>query len=306
MGTYPFRAPATTVSALLKQPEVVLRSIADLTIGNENYFSDKIFMRGSADSVRGGGARYQRSGARFLNRHVRERAERTGYERASWVEDILEARVHDYGLGIAITREARRRNAIDTVNRGLVLLSNGVVDFVDSLAIDLFLEDSDIEKIPGADWGTDGQAFADISKAKRAIRAEKKGYRPDTVIIHEDQNFDLVTDEKVLAAQPRESEVNAVLTGDVRSLAGLRQVFVTQDDRLQGKAIVLQSGLVGTIADEELDASEGFRTYAPEIGPPINIRQYEDVETGDTVVEANRVCAMWIAEPGAAKILTGI
>lgn len=307
MPTYPMGGPTYTVSAMLKQPRLIARRISDLSY--ERFISDLILARGTADQVAGGMARYQRAESKFLNRDPKTTGVRTEFPRAGWTEDLREAAVEQHGLEVPINGMTIRRSAMDQMQRAQIKLANSIVRFVDGLMVDAFLNDPDIEELPGSGWDVDGRAFVDVATALKLVREENEGYAADTMIIHEDQHLDLLTDEKLQAAMPRESVVNPQMTGRVAPFAGLSRIFVTADPKLQGKAIILQSGMVGTIADELPVAEEGYSTYVPQgvqNAAPISVMVYDEKPSSDKIIRGARWPAIWIAEPGAARVLTGI
>jgi hypothetical protein len=304
MPTYPLGGPTITVAALLKQPRLLARRLSDLV--HERYIADRILMKGSADSVAGGVARYQRAESKFLDRSAETTSIRTEFPRASWSEDLRTAVVEQHGLEVPINGLSIRRNQLDQMNRALVKLSNSVVDYVDNLMVSAFLADPDIPHITGAGWDTDGRVFTDIAAGISAIRTQNQGYSADTLVIHEDQHLDLMSDLVLQGAMPREASVNPTMTGRVAPFLGLRSIYVTGDPQLAGKAILMQGGIVGTIADEQVDPQEGYTTYTPEVGPPISVMVYEEKHSSDHIVRAARWPAMWIAEPGAARVIDSI
>lgn len=304
MPTYPSGGPTYTVSAMLKQPRLQARRISDLT--HDRFISDLILARGNAEQVAGGVARYQRAESKFANRDPKTTATRTEFPRATWTEDLRTAAVEQHGLEIPINGLTIRRSAMDQMERAQLKLANSLVRFVDGLMVDAFLADPDIDTLTGAGWDTDGRAFLDVATARKVIREENEGYDADVMVIHEDQHLDLLTDEKLQAAMPRESVVNPQMTGMVAPFAGLSRIYVTADTRLQGKAIVMQSKVVGTIADEMPVAEEGYSTYQPQVGPPVHVKVYDENPSSDKIVRAVRWPAIWIAEPGAARIIESI
>lgn len=310
-NNYPDATPLT-VSVLMRQPEVIARRMSDLT--EDRFFADRIFMRGTPSSVQGGAVRFQRAESRRVEggaSRVGKIGTRSEFPRASIASNLHEAFVEEYGLEVPISGRAIRRNQIDVVQRALLKLANSVVTAVDTEAVDLFLSDSAIHNLPGADWGTDGRAFTDLAAARAYSAGLNEGYVLDTLIIHRDQSLDLLTDAQVRDAMPRESLVNPMVTGEVAPFGGVSEVFVTDAAALAGKAIVCQRGMVGTVADEELAPEEGYTTYVPPgsegvVGGPRVATMIYPENGSDMVVRALRAPAMWIAEPGAAVILTGI
>lgn len=303
MPTYPSGGPQVTVDIMLKQPKLLARRLSDLTYNR--YVADRILMKGSPDSVEGGVARFQRAESIFTDRPAETTAGRTEFPRASWSEDILTAVVQQHGLEVPINGLSIRRNQIDQVQRALVKLSNSIVDYVDGLAMTMILTDASVGTFAGAAWTTAGRVFTDVGNALKVIRENNQGYNPDTLLINEATHLTLMSDLQLQASMPRESQVNPWMTGKVAPFLGLSQVLITNKIP-SGKAIVCEAGMLGTIADEAVDPSEGYSTYTPQVGPSISTMVYDEVKFSDKIVRGARWPAMWIAEPGAAQIITSI
>lgn len=301
--TYP-EGPRITVTATLKQPVTIARRLSDLTY--QRMWADRIFAKGSPEQVAGGAARFQKSESIFPDRDPQEQSPRAERPRASMDTNLHEALVKEYGLEVPINDLAVRRNQIDLIPRGTQKIANAIVRYVDAVAVNAFLADGDVPTTSGSDWGTAGRVFTDLAGAKKAMRETGEGYEADTLILHEEQALNLMTDEKFQAAMPREASVNPAMTGEIAPFYGLRNIVVVSTSALAGKAILCQSGIVGTIADEAVDPSEGWSTHQPEVGAPIHAKVYREEKGSDQIIAGARWAACWIAEPKAAFILTGI
>jgi hypothetical protein len=87
---------------------------------------------------------------------------------------------------------------------------------------------------------------------------------------------------------------------------GLREILFSSQVTAT-KAILIDSSVAGTIADEQPDPSEGFVAYDP--GPsfaPIYVKVYEHPESKGKVVAAGRWPAMALTDPKAITVITGI
>lgn len=304
-------SPQLTVDVLLKNPEIIRRRLTDLTY--KRFVADKVFMRGSPDQVQGGGARYQRSEALFFDGTSPGPVEQVGFRsefpRAGWSEAILEAFVKAYGLEFVINDLAKRRNAIDMVERGLIKLGNGIVRFVDTVAMTLLLDttgNGSTTFAAGGDWTTAAtDIIFDLNRARQAIETVEEGYVADTVLINDAQFADLMNDPDIRAAMPRESRDSFIQTGVLPSLLGFQ--FIRTSRLTAGKVVVMNSKVAGTIADEAPLAEEGYGSYQPDdpAQAPIWTKQYREENTSDTVVRGVRWPAMWIAEPKAIVVITG-
>jgi len=294
-----------TVDMLLNQPRVLTRNLADLT--HQRYVADQIFARGSSDQIAGGVAWYQRAESIFMNRDVEEVGVRSEFPRAGWSEEVLSAFVRKYGLEVPISYESIRRNQIDMVNRAQRKLANQMVKAVDTLAMALLVGDPDVlTAAASGDWTTAAtDIIADLANAIRQIVDLNEGYEPDTLIIHPNQNHDLLLDADIRAALPRETGSTPFLTGRPVPLLGLEKILVTPNIA-SGTVLVMQSKIAGTIADETPGAGEGYTSYSPGAGQsPVFMKVYEIPGRDERIIRAARFPAMWLAEPKSVFKITG-
>ena len=301
---YDLDSPSLSVQVFLKQPTNVARALTALTW--QRYVADKIFLRGSAESVAGGTARYERAETIFLDRAAAKRAPRASFRRAGSDEDVRTAIAQEYGLEVPIPFRTIRRNQRDVLGRNLRKLANSIVDAVDDVAINLILTDSDVQTTgASADWSTGStDIIKDIAGARKAIREQNQGYEADTLILNEAQALDIITDADLRDAMPRESMVNPAMTGMIAPFMGFRQVLVT-NTLTAGKVIVMDSRFGGTIADEELDPIEDYVAFSPggEFRP-IQTKVYKSQETDEIIVRGMRTPVMYLTDPKAIFVLT--
>lgn len=304
MPVLPFNTPELTVAVLLKQPQLLSRALSSLTF--QRFIADRIFIQGSPESVAGGSARFQRSESIFTSRGAEKVPARSNLPRAGWTESVLTALVETYGLEVPINDVAIRRNQIDQIRRGLVKLANSIVSAVDAEAMDLILSDPDVHtSAASGDWSTAAtDIIKDIATVMKVVREENEGYNIDTMVVHEDQNLDLIVDADIRGVMPRETPVNPVLTGRAAPILGLRQILVTTVSSMQGKVVLMDSNMAGTIADEAVAPEEGYTSYTPEGHRPIHTKVYREERSKDWIIQGIRVPGMWIAEPKSIYVLT--
>lgn len=306
--SFPGGGPQWTVEALLKQPQILVRALSDLTY--QRYLADRVFTRGSSQQVQGGVAVFQRSESIFMNRNAEEVGVGAEYPRAAWSEAIFFAAVKKYGLEFPVYDETRRRNQIDVFARGFLKLSNSLVKFVDALAVTLLGDTTQGISTMAAsgDWTTAAtDIISDLATARATIVNQDEGYEADTLIVHPNQELDLLIDADIRNALPREGGApqSSVVTGRVSPILGFRQIL-SSNRMTAGTAFVLQSGIVGTIADEAPDPAEGYRASTPlPGGAPVYLKQYRQEGIDVTYLRAARFPAMWIAEPKAVVKITG-
>lgn len=306
--TYPGGGPAITVEALLRQPRLLARQLTDLT--SKRFIADKMFARGSSDQVAGGAALFQRSEAIFPRDSAEEVGVRSGYPRTTWTEALFTAAVKKYGLEVPIADEARRRNALDQVDRAMRKIANSLAKFVDSIAMALLYDTTQgIQTMAASgDWTTAAtDIISDLANARALIANVDEGYEADTLVVHPNQELDLIIDLDIRNALPREgsSPNPAVQTGRAAPILGLRQILVS-NSVTAGSPLVLESRVVGTIADEAPLPEENYQSYAT--GPnmaSVYVKTYREENTDETIVRGARFPAMWLAEPQAVVKITG-
>jgi hypothetical protein len=297
--------PTLTVATLLKQPRMISRALTSIV--SKRFVADRIFARGTSDQVQGGAAIYQKSESIYPNQNVEEVAQRAEYPRAAWTEQIFTATVRKYGLEVPISDEAARRNAMDEVARAQRKLANQIVKFVDGKAMTLLTTDADVQTLAASgDWALAAtNIILDIATAKKLIADMDEGYEADTLVVSSTEELALILDQDIRDAMPREGGPNAVVSGTAVPILGLRQIIVT-NQITAGTALVLEAGMVGTIADEQPESAEGYGVYPSGPGlQPIYVKMYRNDNRDETIVRGARFPAMWIAEPKAAVKITG-
>lgn len=306
MPTYPSIAPSYTVGAMMRQPNLIARDLTNLV--NNRFVADRIFARGSAAQVAGGVVVFQRSESQFLTRDPEEVGVRSKYPRASWTSAVMTAVVRKYGLEVPITDESVRRNAIDEFNRAEIKLANGLVRFVDTVAMSMILSDTDVlTSAASGDWSTAAtDIVADLANMRAGVLNQNEGYGPDTLIVNPAQELDMLLDAGIRDALPREAGGSAIQTGSPVPILGIRQILVSPS-LTAGTVILVTANIAGTIADENPEGQEGYRTFAPTGGSfvPVWVKQYRHEDIDETIVRAARFPAMWLTEPKSVYKLTG-
>lgn len=299
-------SPQLTLDVLLKNPQIIRRQLTDLTY--KRFVADKVFMRGTPEQVAGGGARYQQSESLFFDasRDVEQLQFRSEYPRGGWTEAILEANVEKYGLEFVINDLAVRRNQIDMLTRGLIKLSNGLVRYVDTIAMTLLTTVANHQTFAAsADWTTTStDIIHDLNHARKLIVTAEEGYEADTVIVNDDQYEDIMNNPALRLSMPRETTSSFVQTGVMPPTLGFN--FIPTSRLASGTVIVCNAKVCGTIADEA-PSEGGYESYQPEDATqaPIWTKQYREEKSDDTIIRGVRWPAMWVAEPKAICVITG-
>lgn len=306
MPTYP-GSPVVSVDVLVKQPTLISRALTNLAA--KRFVADKIFTRGTPDQVAGGSALFQKSESVYTDttRSVEEVSVRSEWPRAGWTEAIFTAFVKQYGLEVPISDLAVRRNQLDQIERAQVKLANSVTKFVDTQAMTLLTTDAGVQtQAASGDWTTAAtDIVADLANARKKIYDLDEGYEADTLVLNPAQELDLLIDADIRNALPRESQ-GPITTGRPIPILGLSQILVTPQ-LAAGTALVLNSKIVGTIADEAPDPRENYVAYRRQGGDsaPVYVKVYREENRDDNIIRAARFPAMWLGEPASAVKITG-
>jgi hypothetical protein len=308
LPTLPGGGPQVTVDTALRFPNIIVRALIDLTF--QRFVADRILARGSAEQVAGGAAVFQRAEGLFPDRGAEEVGVRSEWPRSGWtVPDLFAAAVKKYGLEVPIADETRRRNAFDAMARAQRKLANAVVKFVDGTAMTMITTDSAVNTFAASNTWASGSAniLGDLAASRTKVNNIDFGYEVDTLIINPVQETSLLTDTTIRAILPRESTPrNAAITGNPVPLLGLSQILVT-NQIAAGTGILCQAGVVGSIADETPDPGENYVTYDPGAGQGrLWLKSYREEDRDETILRVARFPAMWVSEPKAAVVMTGL
>lgn len=304
MPTYPV-SPQITVDALLRQPERISRDLVNLV--SKRLIGDKLFLKGDPRQVAGGAIHFQRAESIYVDDDPEEIAARGGWPRSGWSEDFRTDMVHQYGFEVPIANLSLRRHSMDQIIRAERKLANRMTKYIDSKAITVLTTDADVQTAnASADWVTAStDIIGDIAAAQEKIEVLDNGYagfEGATLILNTTLRKSLLGNTGVRAALPREGNQNPVTLGMVAPILGLKEILFTPQLGA-GFAILMDTTIAGTIADEVPDPSEGFASYQAQDGtPPVWVKVYD--EQPDTkVIAAGRWPAMVLTDPGAVVVI---
>lgn len=258
---------------------------------------------------------YQLAESIYLDTDVTEEiAGGADWPRSTWTEAIKSAAVKQYGLEVLITNLMIRRHQMDQVTRAERKIANNLVRFIDTKAFALLedLTQGQNTQVSAAAWSIAGtDILAEITKAQSAIELQDlayNGWDGATLVLHTSKRDNLINNTVLRAALPREAfgQPNQITTGMLAPILGLKEILFSS--RITStKAIIMDTSVAGTIADEPPDPSEGFAGYDP--GPsfaPVYVKVYEHEESKGRVIAAGRWPAMALTDPGAVTVVTGI
>jgi len=143
------------------------------------------------------------------------------------------------GLQVKITQEAIDGCEFDLIKDHILEAGEAIADKEDKDIITELLTAS--TSIDAATTGT--LAFGDIVKARNKVLTAK--YNPNALVIHPDQEADLLQDDRFIDASAYGAR-EPILNGEIGKIAGLK-VFVTQN-MTSGKAIVLDTTRAAVLA----------------------------------------------------------
>ncbi len=308
MPTYPGNSPQLTVSALLKQPEILSRDLVNLTY--KGFVADRLLVKGTPEMVAGGAMRYQEDESIFLDRDAEEAATRGFWPRTGWSEAIKTAAVKEFGLEVVINYLAIRRNARPQLTIAQRKLANNIVKFVDTQAMAMIEASAGTSQAATAVWTTVGtDIILDLGKAQETIETQDNGYQGfdgATLVLHSNMRDSLHNNTALRAALPRESADSQVRTGELFPFMGLRAIIFTP--RITSTiALVLDTTVAGVIADEQPAPDEGFVAFDPGDGkPPIWVQVYDEKGSRDKIIAGGRWPAMALTAPKAVVKITGV
>jgi hypothetical protein len=310
---YASSSPTLTVQALLKQPSLLSRELVNLVY--KRLIADDLFVPGTSDQVAGGAMRYQELESIYVDDDPDEIAEGADFPFTDWSEAIKTEPVRQYGFAHRVTNLAVRRNQRDMVSRGLRKLANRMVRYIDTKAMATLENTTKYPAIQtsaaSALWTTAGtDIIADIGKAQELLELKDNGYAGfdgATLVLHTNMRDNLLNNTVLRAALPRESQDSQIRSGMIAPFLGLSKILFTPQITAT-KAILIDTSIAGTIADEAPDASEGWSAYDP--GPGFR-PVYVKVDTGGrprvhSEIFAGRWPAIALVQPDAEVIITGV
>lgn len=298
-------SPTLSVQALLKQPDLMARQLSLLQF--QALIADRIFALGSPRQVMGGSARYQQSESIFpdvaADTDIPDRSE---FPRATWDTNVQTAPVKQYGLEVELSNLTIRRNQVDQVTRAMMRIANAITSGIDTTAIGL-LRSTAIATgqtaAAAAAWAPSADILSDLVDARGVVLNAREGYKPDTLIISEALRDKVLKNAALRDMLPRENPNTHVQTAALPHILGFENVYVSSANTAD-EAFVVAAQVVGTIADEDPDAIEGWTTYNMD-APYKPVWVSVEKEGRSQIVTGARWPAMYVAEPKAVRRITG-
>lgn len=290
-----------TINRFLQSPTLLTRRLRTLL---ENRFISDSLLTGRY-TLQGGSVLFEQSESIFADRAVEQVAPNGEYPLSGVSSGLAAvASAAKWGQDALVTDEAIKRLMLDPVTRAILKLVNNLVQKVDQVALAAIASAVTQTAAATAAWlpGTAStNPLYDLMKGVGVIRALNQGYDPDTLVIDDAHYASLMNNTTVLTSFAREDKSNPAYSGQLPGpLAGLR-VMVTPNLPTAATAIILDSRVLGGMADENL-------------GGPGYSGQVKGVE-GKTIrgelndswrLRARRVTVPVVIEPACAYVLTGV
>ena len=261
--------PRITVNDLLRDPLLIPSFVLDMA--QEEFIADAVLR--SAGPIASGVARFYESTPIYADDDASTRNEFAEVPiAATTIGEPRVAYVEERALGVVVSDEMRRRHDIDPVTRQLVQVRNTLTRSWDNTFMKAILNNPSVNRYTAPTPWSDNAAKirVDLAESERLIENATTasgggydtafGFVPDTLIINRETKADLLAHD----------EFNKIYQGNIadQSLAyrGVmpNQIFgldVMISRRVDpGKAILMQRGIAGFIADElPLQASPLYR-----------------------------------------------
>lgn len=286
-----------TVSRFLNTPTLVARRMR--TLAEQRLISTSILT--GRETVSGGAISFEQNEGLYADRPVEAVSPGGEYPLTTVGDGTAQlAKVVKWGQDTFVTDEAAKRKAMSAVDKALLKLINTAAKNVDTVALSAIASSVTQTQAAAAAWSaaTGVQMLRDVLKAKAALAALNQGYEADTMVI-DDLTWALIaSDQTLISTIARETQSNAVVTGNFDVLAGLR-IMRTPNLPAAG-AWILDSSQLGGIATEDLGGNY------QKVDGILESKSIRDEDNDQWRLRARAVAVPYINEPNAAIRITGI
>jgi hypothetical protein len=286
-----------TVSRFLNTPTLVARRMR--TLAEQRLITTSILT--GRETVSGGAISFDQNEGLYTDRAVEAVSAGGEYPITTVGDGTAQlAKVVKWGQDTFVTDEAAKRKAMSAVDKALLKLINTAAKNVDTVALAAIASQVTQTQAAAAAWSAASgvQILRDILTAKATLAALNQGYEADTLIINDASWALLASDQVLINAIARETQSNAVYTGNFELIAGLR-IMRTPNLPASG-AWVLDSAQLGGIATEDLGGNYD------KVDGILESKSMRDDDNDQWRLRARAVCVPYITEPNAAIRITGI
>ena len=286
-----------TVSRFLNTPTLVARRMR--TLAEQRLIATTILT--GRETVSGGAISFEQNEGLFADRAVEAVSPGGEYPLTTVGDGTAQlAKTVKWGQDSLVTDEAAKRKAMSAVDKALLKLINTAAKNVDTVALAAIASSVTQTQAAAAAWSAASgtQILRDILTTKASLSALNQGYEADTLIVNDASWAYLASDQVLINAIARETQSNAVVTGNFELIAGLR-IIRTPNLPASG-AWIVDSSQLGGIATEDLggnyDVVDGI----------LESKSMRDDDNDQWRLRARAVCVPYITEPNAAVRITGI
>jgi hypothetical protein len=286
-----------TVSRFLNTPSLVARRMR--TLAEQRLIATSILT--GRETVSGGAVSFEQNEGLFTDRPVSAVSPGGEYELTTIGNGAAQlAKVVKWGQDTLVTDESAKRQAMSAVDKALLKLINSAAKNVDTIALAAIASQVTQTQAAAAAWSAASgtQILRDILKAKATLSALNQGYDADTLIVDDASWALLASDQVLINAIARETQSNAVVTGNFELIAGLR-IMRTPNLPASG-AWVVDSSQLGGIATEDLGGNYD------KVDGILESKSMRDDDNDQWRLRARAVVVPYITEPNAALRITGI
>lgn len=274
-----------TISRFLNQPTYVERVLR--TLAQQQFIGD-VLLTGRFPAE-GGSILYEQGETIFADRGTLEAIAPGGEFPLTTTTpgSALLASVRKWGEDTKVTLEAIQRLRFNPVQRGLLKMTNSLVNWFDTICMTAITNAVTQTQAATAAWGgATSNVLLDLGTAVGTIKALKQGYNPDTLVLNTTKYPVLLADKGVQTAMARETTDNPIYTGQMGRIVGL-DIMVSPN--APANPLILDRSLFGAIADERGFFSTSW--WMPEVE--------------SWRLRVGRVSVPIVQEPGAAVSITG-
>lgn len=290
--TYPPAPPTVTsdgivtISRFLNSPTLVQRRLRTLA---ENRFIGDVLLSGRV-TTSGGAVQFEQNESIFTDRVPEAVEPGADYPLTTLgIGPSLISPVRKWGVDTLVTDESLKRLLMNPVDRAFTKLVNGVVKQVDTVALTAIAAAVTQTMAVATAWATSTKILRDLLTARATILALNQGYDPDVAVVDDLTYAIIMSDTTISAGLRREDPSNPIYTGDFPVIGGLK-ILPTPNLPVSGRALVADSTVLGSMADEE----------------PLGSKSMRDEVKENWRLRAKRIVVPIVQEPAAAMFLTAI
>lgn len=298
--TYPVARPTGTLSTeqvhlLLSNPTLIAKRVGELS--DQRFIAD--YLLSGRFTAEGGGIFYE-TGEQIFPADASESVGPNGeYPKTVLTAgELAAAKTDKRGLETDITDERIKRNGLDTVDRALTKLVNGVVRDVDSIAMAV-IASKVTDTFASSTWTTVSNIVTALAAAKANREDLAQGLDLDTIALSGAQWAKVMGLFASAGVLPREGDGNPLVNGNFpQNLLGY--TWVTSPHIVGSDPLLVDRVQLGGMADEDLGSPDYVRSG------DFNVETYSDRNKTDSyTVRARRVSVPVVLEPHAGLKITG-